>query len=128
MYKQFFQLKENPFKLAPDPAYLFLSSGHEEALAHLKYGISQGEGFISITGKTGVGKTLTCVAFIASLGEKTEVAYIAGHFLNSEQLLKKIYQKFNIRSDRHNAGSLLNAFYSFLMEKKARWEKSCPVY
>ncbi len=57
MYKQFFRLRENPFKLAPNPDYLFLSSCHEEALAHLKYGISQGEGFISITGKMGVGKT-----------------------------------------------------------------------
>jgi len=118
MYKQFFGLRENPFKLAPDPAYLFLSSGHEEALAHLKYGISQGEGFISITGKTGVGKTLTCMAFIASLGEKTEVAYISNPILSSEQLLKKIYRKFNISSEECNAKSLLDAFYSFLMEKR----------
>ncbi len=118
MYKQFFRLRKNPFKLAPDPAYLFLSSGHEEALAHLKYGISQGEGFISITGKTGVGKTLTCMAFIASLGEKTEVAYISNPILSSEQLLKKIYRKFKISSDERNAKSLLNAFYSFLMEKR----------
>ena len=96
MYKQFFRLKENPFKLAPDPAYLFLSSGHEEALAHLRYGISEGEGFISITGKTGVGKTITCMAFIASLGEKTEVAYISNPILSSEQLLKKIYRSQKI--------------------------------
>jgi general secretion pathway protein A len=93
MYKQFFRLKENPFKLAPDPAYLFLSSGHEEALAHLKYGI-------------------------ASLGEKTEVAYDSNPILSSEQLLKKIYRKFKISSDERNANSLLNAFYSFLMEKR----------
>jgi type II secretory pathway predicted ATPase ExeA len=118
MYKQFFRLKENPFKLAPDPAYLFLSSGHEEALAHLKYGISQGEGFISITGKTGVGKTLTCMAFIASLGEKTEVAYISNPILSSEQLLNKIYRIFKINSDERNAKSPLNTFYSFLMEKR----------
>jgi type II secretory pathway predicted ATPase ExeA/cell division septation protein DedD len=118
MYKQFFRLKENPFKLSPDPAYLFLSSGHEEALAHLKYGISQGEGFISITGKTGVGKTLTCMAFIASLGEKTEVAYISNPTLSSEQLLNKIYRIFKINSDERNAKSPLNAFYSFLMEKR----------
>jgi hypothetical protein len=37
MFKQFFRPKENQFKLAPDPAYLFLSTGHEEALAHLRY-------------------------------------------------------------------------------------------
>jgi general secretion pathway protein A len=118
MYKQFFRLRENPFKLAPDPAYLFLSSGHEEALAHLKYGISQGEGFISITGKTGVGKTIICMAFIESLGEKTEVAYISNPILSSEQLLKTIYRKFKISSDERNVKSLLDSFYSFLMEKR----------
>lgn len=123
MHKQFFRLRENPFKLAPDPAYLFLSSGHEEALAHLKYGISQGEGFISITGKTGVGKTLICIAFIASLGEKTEVAYFSNPILSSDQLLKKIHRKFRISSDEYNAKSLLDAFYSFLMEKRRGRER-----
>jgi type II secretory pathway predicted ATPase ExeA len=118
MYKKFFRFRENPFKISPDPVYLFLSSGHEEALAHLKYGISQGEGFISITGKTGVGKTITCMAFIASLGEKAEVAYISNPILSSEQLLEKIYKKFKISSDERNAKSLLNAFYSFLMRKR----------
>jgi type II secretory pathway predicted ATPase ExeA len=118
MYKQYFRLKENPFKLAPNPAYFYLSSGHEEALAHIKYGILEGEGFISITGKTGVGKTLTCMAFIASLAEKTEVAYISDSPLSSNQLLNKICEKFEIRSDQRSGMDLLNDFYSFLMEKR----------
>jgi type II secretory pathway predicted ATPase ExeA len=118
MYKQFFRLKENPFKLAPDPAYLFLSSGHEEALAHLRYGISQGEGFISITGTRGVGKTLICAAFVADLDEKIKVAYFSSPVLNSKQLLKKIHGKFKISSDKYNAKSLLDNFYSFLMEQR----------
>ena len=118
MYKQFFRLKKNPFKLAPDPAYLFLSTGHEEALAHLRYGISEGEGFISITGTRGVGKTLICAAFVAGLSEKTKVAYFSDHVLSSEQLLKKIHRKFKIRPDEYNAKSLLDNFYSFLMEQK----------
>jgi general secretion pathway protein A len=67
MYQKFFRLKENPFKLAPNPDYPLLGSGHEEALAHLKYDISQGKVFISITGKQGVGKTITYMALIANL-------------------------------------------------------------
>jgi type II secretory pathway predicted ATPase ExeA len=118
MYKQFFRLSENPFKLAPDPVYLFLSSGHEEALAHLRYGISQGEGFISITGKRGVGKTIICAAFIAGLSEKTKVAYFLNPALSSEQLLKKIHRKFKISSDEYNAKGHLDTFYSFLMEQR----------
>jgi len=118
MYQKFFRLKENPFKLAPNPDYLFLGSDHEEALAHLKYGIWQGEGFISITGKQGVGKTITCMAFIASLDDKTEVAYISNPILSSKQLLSKIFRKFKISSTKYNDKNLLNAFYSFLMEKR----------
>ena len=118
MYQNFFRLKENPFKLAPDLDYLFLGSGHEEALAHLNYGIWQGEGFISITGKQGVGKTITCMTFIAGLDEKAEVAYISDPILSSKQLLSKIFRKFKISSAKYNGKSLLNAFYSFLMEKR----------
>ncbi len=118
MYKEFFRFKENPFKLAPDPAYLFLSSGHEEALAHLRYGISEGEGFISITGKRGVGKTLICAAFIARLSENIKVAYFSNPVLSPEQLIKEIHRKFKISSDKYNAKSLLDNFYSFLMEQR----------
>jgi general secretion pathway protein A len=119
MYKHYFGLRENPFKLALNTAYFYLSSGHEEALAHLKYGIWEGEGFITITGKTGVGKTLTCMMFISSLDEKTETAYISNPELSSNLLLKKICEKFKISSDRRDGKNLLNDFYSFLMEKKS---------
>ena len=118
MYQKFFSLRENPFKLAPNPDYLFLGSGHEEALAHLKYGISQGEGFISITGMPGVGKTITCMAFIAGLDEKTEVAYISNPIFSSRQLLNKIIRKFKLSSDNCHDKNLLDAFYSFLMVKR----------
>ena len=118
MYQKFFRLKENPFGLAPNPNYLFLGSGHEEALAHLTYGISQGEGFISITGKLGVGKTITCMAFIASLDEKAEVAYISNPILSSKQLLKIIIRKFKISYTKYNEKNILDAIYSFLMGKR----------
>ena len=118
MYTKFFRLRENPFKLAPNPAYYFLSSGHEEAQAHIKYGISEGEGFIAITGKMGVGKTLTCMSFIASLGEKTEAVYISNPKLSSEQLIKKICSEFKVSSVECKSKGYLNAFYSFLMEKR----------
>ena len=123
MYKQYFRLRENPFKLAPNLAYFYLSSGHEEALAHMKYGIMEGEGFISITGKTGVGKTLTCMVFIASLNEKIEAAYISNPKLSSNQLLRKICEKFKISCGEHNGRNLLNELYSFLMRKKVNGKR-----
>jgi general secretion pathway protein A len=60
MYNKFFGFKEKPFKLVPNPAYFYLSKSHEEALAHLNYAISQGDGFVEITGEVGTGKTTLC--------------------------------------------------------------------
>ena len=60
MYTAFFGLREKPFALSPDPRFLFLSASHREALAHLLYGIEQGEGFIAVTGEVGTGKTTLC--------------------------------------------------------------------
>jgi len=54
MYNEFFGFKENPFLPIPDPKFLFLGKSHEEALAHLVYAVSQGEGFISLIGERGV--------------------------------------------------------------------------
>jgi len=67
MYNRFFGFKEKPFKLVPNPAYFYLSKSHEEALAHLNYAISQGDGFVEITGEVGTGKTTLCRAFLESL-------------------------------------------------------------
>ena len=57
MYTAFYGLREKPFSLTPDPRYLFLSSSHREALAHLLYGVGTGGGFILLTGEVGTGKT-----------------------------------------------------------------------
>ena len=53
MYTQYFQLKQSPFSIAPDPRYLFMSERHREALAHLLYGIGSGGGFVLLTGEIG---------------------------------------------------------------------------
>ena len=57
MYKKFFGLRESPFKVNPDPRYLFLTPGIQEALASLAYGIRGRRGIILLTGEVGTGKT-----------------------------------------------------------------------
>ena len=66
MYLRFFNLREAPFNLTPDPRFLFLSAQHEEALTHLLYGIYERKGFIEITGEVGTGKTVLCRACLTS--------------------------------------------------------------
>lgn len=57
MYQQHFGLYERPFAITPDPGYLFLSAHHEEALAHLLYGVRENGVFVQLTGEVGTGKT-----------------------------------------------------------------------
>lgn len=57
MYTQFFHLREMPFAITPDPAYLYMSPRHQEALGHLLYGTGQHGGFVQLTGEVGTGKT-----------------------------------------------------------------------
>ena len=123
MYKKFFGFKERPFKLVPNPAYLFLSRSHEEALAHLAYAISQGDGFVEITGEVGTGKTTLCRAFLESLDEKTEAAYIFNPKLDAVQLLRAINDEFDISSDHDDAKGLIDILNTFLIEKKAEGRK-----
>ncbi|MFC1811476.1 AAA family ATPase [Thermodesulfobacteriota bacterium] len=119
MYKNFFGFKERPFKLVPNPAYLFLSKSHEEALAHLTYATTQGDGFVEITGEVGTGKTTLCRAFLENLDEYTEAAYIFNPKLDSIQLLKAVNDEFGISSDSDNTKGLIDTLNTFLIEKKA---------
>jgi len=120
MYKNFFGFNERPFKLVPNPAYLFLSRSHEEALAHLTYAVIQGEGFMEITGEVGTGKTTLCRAFLEHLDDNTKTAYIFNPNLNSLELLKAINDEFDIPSDADNAKDLIDTLNAFLIEQKTR--------
>ncbi len=120
MYENFFGLKERPFKLVPNPAYLYLSKSHEEVLAHLTYAVIQGDGFMEITGEVGTGKTTLCRAFLENLDSDTKAAFIFNPNLNSLQLLKTINDEFGINSDADNTKDLIDTLNSFLIMQKTQ--------
>jgi general secretion pathway protein A len=127
MYNQFFGFKERPFQLVPNPAYFFLSRSHEEAMAHLIYAVSQGDGFVEITGEVGTGKTTLCRAFLENLGPETEVAYVFNPKLDSIQLLKAINDEFGISAEANNAKELIDNLNVFLLRKKAEGKQVIAV-
>jgi general secretion pathway protein A len=96
MYAQFFGLKHEPFSIAPDPRYLFMSERHREALAHLLYGLSGGGGFVLLTGEIGAGKTTVCRCFLEQIPKRTNVAYIFNPKLTVTELLKSVCDEFHI--------------------------------
>jgi len=123
MYNSFYGFKERPFQLVPNPAYLYLSRSHEEAMAHLVYAISQGDGFVEITGEVGTGKTTLARALLENLDEHTEAAYIFNPKLDSLQLLKAINDEFGVDSSGSSAKELIDTLNAFLMEKKMEGTK-----
>jgi general secretion pathway protein A len=96
MYAQFFGLSQDPFSIAPDPHYLFMSEQHREALAHLLYGLDGGGGFVLLSGEVGTGKTTVCRCFLEQIPSNCNVAYIFNPKLTVPELLASICDEFHI--------------------------------
>ncbi|MBL0715627.1 MAG: AAA family ATPase [Desulfosarcina sp.] len=123
MYNRFWGFRQKPFKLVPNPDFLFLSSTHEEALAHLKYTLSEGEGFLMITGEVGTGKSTLCRAFLQDLDPSVASAYIFNPKPNALQLLKSINTEFGIPADAATPHELIEILNAFLIDYKAADQK-----
>lgn len=127
MYRQFFGFSDRPFKLVPDPDYLFLSKSHEEALCHLKYAVDHGEGFVEIIGEVGCGKTMLCRAFLEGLGPETESAYIFNPKMDADDLLCAINDEFGVSGANGGTRASIDALNVFLMAKKGEGKKAILV-
>src|SRR5437867_856629 len=111
MYERFFGLADAPFRLTPDPRYLFLSPKHAEALAHLKLGLRESSGFVCITGDVGTGKTTLLRAFLAGLGPETATAYIFNPPRSALELLKTINGELGLFAKTRSRKKLVDALH-----------------
>ncbi|MEZ9367769.1 MULTISPECIES: ExeA family protein [unclassified Shewanella] len=96
MYKAFYGLNDNPFSIAPNPHYLFLSDRHREALAHLTYGLGETGGFVLLTGEVGTGKTTVSRCLLKQLPEHTDTAFILNPSLTEQELLATLCDELAI--------------------------------
>ena len=100
MYAQFFNLREMPFSITPDPAYLYLSPRHQEALGHLLYGTGQYGGFVQLTGEVGTGKTTVVRPLLEQKLEGVDVAMIHNPRQSELQIVQSICDELRGESDR----------------------------
>jgi len=99
MYNAHFGFNAAPFAITPDPHYLYLSERHQEALAHLLYGVKEGSGFVLLTGEVGTGKTTLCRCLIDQAPENVDVALLLNPRLSSLELLATLFDELRLHYD-----------------------------
>jgi len=129
MYTRFFGLRENPFALPPDPSYLYLGGGDREALAHLRYGIEEGSGFVQLTGEVGTGKTLLVRAAVETLPGNIDVALILYPILSVFEFVKTICDELRVPypADAHSLKDLIDGLNAHLLESHAQGRRTVLI-
>jgi len=122
MYREFYELKEAPFNITPDPRYLFFSRKHREAFDQILYGIDSRCGFIQLTGDVGAGKSTLCRAILRSLDPSIATALILNPVMTPIQLLRAILREFGLPSRVNDRLALIENLNTFLLEKASRNE------
>ena len=121
MYEHFFNLRETPFSIAPNPHYLYMSRQHHEALAHLIYGVGRDGGFVLLTGEVGTGKTTVCRCFLEQIPDDTDVAFVLNPKMNVEELLATICDELSIPyiGDSISIKDFVDCINNFLLRQHA---------
>src|SRR3954466_7075917 len=108
MYETYYGFSAKPFQLRPDPHFFFGSKGHKRAMAYLEYGLSQGEGFIVITGEVGAGKTTLMRSLFRKLDPKSILAaQIVNTHVGSDDILRMVAASFGLAYEDTSKASLL---------------------
>src|SRR5579862_5337562 len=118
MYKSFFELKENPFNVNPDPRFLYLTKQIEEALTGLMYGIQTRKGFITLTGEVGTGKTTLINRLLDWLHHRrARTAFLFNSRMNTSQLIDFILAEFDIQCESKSKSQQLMKLNSWLLDR-----------
>lgn len=118
MYESYFHLSAKPFQLSPDVRFFFPSKEHRRALSFLQYGLSQGDGFIVITGDVGTGKTTLVQALLQGLDSKqTVVANLVTTQLDEDDLLHTVANNFGLRLKSTTKAAVLRDLERLFIER-----------
>ena len=122
MYKEYFQISEDPFELTPDPTRFVATERHNEALASLYYAIRHHKGFVVVTGEVGTGKTLLlrCLLQLFEESKDFAYAYLFHSRLSPLEFLQYVLADFGLDAAGKSKSELLFAFGKFLSNRAAQ--------
>ena len=121
MYTSFYKLAGRPFKLSPDYRFYFDGEPHRRAIAYLTYGLSQGDGFVVITGEVGAGKTTLIDYLLTRLqGNNVITAKISTTQIEGDNLLRLVAENFNIAQLGIDKATILRRLEAFLLDENKR--------
>ncbi len=131
IYQQYFALNCEPFSIVPDPGFLYPSSQHRQAVAHLKYGLDREGGFVLLTGEVGTGKTTLTRTLIKRLPAHVRVAYVLNSTFDAADVLASICQELGVKLPKSAKTSLtkncVDALNADLIESHAEGKKTLVV-
>lgn len=134
MYAAHYQLREPPFSIAPDPAFLYMSSRHQEALGHLLYGTGQYGGFVQLTGEVGTGKTTIVRTLLAQKLENVDIAMIHNPRQNEIEFVASILDELGVDypgrggdPSTHSIKTLVDALNQHLLASHAAGRRTVLI-
>jgi type II secretory pathway predicted ATPase ExeA len=123
MYLELFKLQDLPFRLSPDPAFLYLSKHHARAKAYMESTIWFTDGFVVITGEIGSGKTTLIETFLRELEKDVVVAQVNQTQLSPIEFLQAVLVQFGFSPFKMKKAEVLSTLNTFLIEQYANNRK-----
>jgi general secretion pathway protein A len=128
VYTTYFGLREIPFSITPDPAYLYMSPRHQEALGHLLYGTGQYGGFVQLTGEVGTGKTTIVRTLLSQKLDGVDVAMILNPRQNEQEFVASICDELNVPYEKPaTLKMLVDALNAHLLEAHADGRRTVVI-
>ncbi len=121
MYLDFYHLSTEPFRITPDPEFLYLSPSHREALAAITYAVQEGKGFMALVGEVGLGKTTLLQTFLKQRRIAQEkIIYLFSSRFSLNGLLRALLRELELEGDGEDTQTLLDHIYRGLIQEYAR--------
>jgi general secretion pathway protein A len=120
MYEAFFELEKLPFSMTPDPAFLFMTPQHREAMAGLTFALASRRGFLVLTGEAGTGKTTLLRRMLSSApAQRTHFGFVLNPMLSPAEFLELVLIDFGVRDVPASKAQRLVKFEEFLLKAQA---------